>query len=82
MFIQITEMTELGGILVRKSINKAEVSRRTGISQSQFRELSLNPSARLRADITLAIDIESGDVFNELHSDLELEENGNYEINY
>ena len=52
-------MTRLGELLVKKSVNKAEVSRRTGINPSRLSELSLNPSTKLRADelylIALAI---------------------------
>lgn len=55
-------MTVLGLYLLKKSINKAEVSRRTGISTSRLSELTLNKSARLRAEelylIALAIDVD------------------------
>jgi len=52
-------MTKLGSYLAKKTVNKAEVSRRTGISTSRLSELTLNPSTKLRADelymIALAI---------------------------
>jgi DNA-binding Xre family transcriptional regulator len=55
-------MTELGLYLAKKSINKAEVSRKTGISASRLSELTLNPGAHLRAKelylIALAIDVD------------------------
>ena len=63
-------MTELGEFLARKSINKAEVSRRTGISQSRISELTLNPSTKLQAKelylIALAIDNDPGVVLIEV----------------
>lgn len=63
-------MTELGKYLNKKSVNKAEVSRRTGISPSRLSELSLNSSTKLRADeiylIALAIDISPGEVLEEV----------------
>jgi len=77
MAIQTTEMTELGEFLARKSINKAEVSRRTGISQSRLSELALNPSTKLQAKelylIALAIDVEPGEVLNEVCKNLKLQ---------
>jgi hypothetical protein len=53
-------MTELGLFLSRKSINRSEVSRKTGISKTRLSELANNPSTRLRVDelwlIALAIE--------------------------
>ena len=70
-------MTSLGLYLARKSINKAEVSRRTGISKSRLSQLSMNESTKLRADelylIALAIDIDPGEMFKEVFSHLKLE---------
>jgi DNA-binding Xre family transcriptional regulator len=55
-------MTELGLYLAKKSINKAEVSRKTGISASRLSELTLKPNSHLRAKelylIALAIDVD------------------------
>lgn len=69
-------MTSLGLYLAKKSINKAEVSRRTGISKSRLSQLSSNESAKLRADelylIALAIDVDPCEVFMELYSHLKL----------
>lgn len=54
-------MTRLGEYLAKKSVNKSEVSRRTGISKARLSELTLNDSTKLRADeiflIALAIDV-------------------------
>lgn len=70
-------MTKLGLYLAKKSINKAEVSRRTGISKSRLSQLSSNDTTKLRADelymIALAIDIDPCEVLNELYGDMELE---------
>lgn len=69
-------MTDLGLYLAKKSINKAEVARRTGISKSRLSQLSGNDSTKLRADelylIALAIDIDPGEIFKELFKDLKL----------
>ena len=43
-------MTEIGKLLDKKSVNKAEISRRTGISTSRLSELSLKSSTRLTAE--------------------------------
>ena len=69
-------MTDLGELLQRKSVNKAEVARRTGISKARITELSNNLSARLTAKelylILLAMDENPGDVFVKLHQNLKL----------
>lgn len=41
-------MTLLGLYLLRNSINKAELSRKTNISPSRLNELTLNTNSRLR----------------------------------
>jgi transcriptional regulator with XRE-family HTH domain len=70
-------MTELGLYLSKKSINRSEVSRRTGISKTRLSELANNSSTKLRADelylIALAIDIDPGEMFKEIYQDLRLE---------
>ena len=69
-------MTELGLYLAKKSVNKSEISRRTGISKSRLSELSLNGTARMRADelylIALAIDADPGEVLNTLFKNIKL----------
>ncbi len=78
MLFKMIQMTNLGLYLMRKSINKAEVSRRTGISKSRLSQLSSNKSTKLRADelylIALAIDIAPGEMFEEIFKDLKLEQ--------
>jgi len=71
-------MTILGEYLTKKSINKAAVSRRTGISTSRLSELTLNETTKLRADelylIALAIDVDPCDILKEVCGHLELAE--------
>ncbi|MDF4204351.1 helix-turn-helix transcriptional regulator [Maribacter sp. SA7] len=72
-------MTEIGKLLEKKSVNKAEISRRTGISASRLSELSLKNSTRLTAEelylIALAIDSKPADVLEEVCKHLKLEVN-------
>ena len=69
-------MTKLGEYLILKSVNKSEVARKTGLSKPRLSELTLNPSAKLRADelylIALAIDVNPGDLLETLCGNLEL----------
>lgn len=71
-------MTELGLYLAKKSISKAAVSKRTGISRSRMSELTLNTSTHLRAKelylIALAIDVDPCEMFKEIFKDLKLED--------
>lgn len=57
----IYSMTELGEILSKKSIKKADVSRKTGISTSRLSQLSRNETTNLKVEelylIALAIDV-------------------------
>ena len=70
-------MTTLGLYLAKKTVNKAEVSRRTGISTSRLSELSLKESAHLRAKelylIALAIDVHPCDILKEIYAGVELD---------
>ncbi|WP_212001179.1 helix-turn-helix transcriptional regulator [Chitinophaga sp. HK235] len=67
-------MTKLGEYLIVKSVNKSEVARKTGLSKPRLSELTLNPSAKLRADelylIALAIDVNPGDLLEALYGGL------------
>lgn len=69
-------MTELGEFFNKKSVNKAEVSRRTGINASRLSELSLNSKARLTAEevvlIGKAMDIEPAVLLMEVCKNVEL----------
>lgn len=70
-------MTELGLFLAKKSVNRSDVARKTGISKTRLSELSNNKRTKLRADelylIALAIDVEPCEVFNEICKNLKLE---------
>ena len=69
-------MTELGEFFNKKSVNKAEISRRTGISTSRLSELSLKVTARLTVEelylIALAMDVEPASVFKDICEKIEL----------
>lgn len=69
-------MTKFGEYLIKKSIKKAEVSRKTGISQSRLSELALNESTNLKAEelylIALAIDVEPNIIMHEIFGHLTL----------
>ena len=70
-------MTELGLYLTRKSVSKAEISKKTGISKSRLSELTLNSTTQLRAKelylIALAIDVDPCEVLKEVCGHLKLE---------
>lgn len=67
-------MTPLGTYLAKRSINKSEVSRKTGISKVRLSELTLNENTHLRAKelylIALAIHVDPAEMFLEIHSDI------------
>jgi len=69
-------MTELGLFLSRKSVNRSDVSRKTGISKTRLSELTNNASTKLRADelylIALAIDVDPCEVLKEVCKDIQL----------
>jgi len=69
-------MTKLGLYLAKKSINKAKVSRKTGISASRLSELTLKDNTKLRADelylIALAIDVNPAELLMFVCVDLKL----------
>lgn len=69
-------MTELGLYLARKSVNRSDVSRKTGISKTRLSELANNTSTKLRVDelylIALAIDVDPCEVLNEVCKGLSL----------
>lgn len=69
-------MTRFGQYLSKKSIKKAEVSRKTGISPSRLSELALNESTNLKAEelylIALAIDVNPSIILKEIFGHLTL----------
>ncbi len=70
-------MTELGLYLAKRSINKSDVSRKTGISKVRLSELTLNEKTHLRAKelylIALAIHVDPAEMFTELYKNVSLE---------
>lgn len=70
-------MTEIGKFLNKKSVNKAEIARKTGISASRLSELSLNNNTRLTVEelflIALATDTDPATVLTEVCRDIKLE---------
>jgi predicted XRE-type DNA-binding protein len=70
-------MTDLGEYLQQRSVNKAEVARKTGISKARITELCNNSSTRLAARelylIILAIGENPGDVFMRFFKNEKLE---------
>jgi hypothetical protein len=71
-------MTKLGEYLSRKSVNKSEIARRTGLSSPRLSELTINPKAQLRADelylIAMAIDADPCEMLKEICAELRLNE--------
>lgn len=69
-------MTKLGLYLAQKSVNKAEVARKTGLTKARMNELTLNERSHLRAEelylIALAIDVDPGDLLESLYGELRL----------
>lgn len=69
-------MTVLGEYLFKKSIKKADVSRKTGISTSRLSQLSNNEMTNLRVEelylIALAIDVPPVEILNKVSSHLKL----------
>ncbi len=69
-------MTELGLFLAKKSVNRSDVARKTGISKTRLSELSNNKRTKLRANelylIALAIDVDPCEVFNQVCKGLKL----------
>jgi putative transcriptional regulator len=69
-------MTEIGLYLSKKSVNRSEVARKSGISKTRISELTNNPKAKLRVDemylISLAIDVDPCDVLKEVCKNLYL----------
>ena len=72
-------MTKLGEYLARRSVNKAKIGQKTGLSRQRISELSLNDNAKLRADelylIALAINEDPAAMLMELYGHLALHEN-------
>lgn len=70
-------MTKLGVYLAQKSVNKAEVGRKAGLTKARMNELTLNERSHLRAEelyrIALAIDIDPCELLETLYKSIKLE---------
>jgi DNA-binding Xre family transcriptional regulator len=70
-------MTELGLYLAKRSVNKSDVARKTGISKVRLSELTLNDKTHLRAQelylISLAIQVDPCDLLKAIYGDVKLE---------
>ncbi|MEN3324449.1 helix-turn-helix transcriptional regulator [Mariniflexile soesokkakense] len=69
-------MTELGLYLSRRSINRSDVSRKTGINTTRLNELSNNTRTKFRVDelykIALAIEVNPCEMLKEVCKDIKL----------
>jgi|TARA_R110000822_G_scaffold310552_1_gene443991 DNA-binding Xre family transcriptional regulator len=69
-------MTILGKYLTDKSINKAEVSRKTGIGKSRLSQLSTKDNTNLKAEelylISKAIDSDPTEILEKIYGHLKL----------
>lgn len=69
-------MTELGLLFSKRSVNRSDVSRKTGISKTRLSELANNDRTKLRVDemylIALAINVEPSEVLAEICKNLTL----------
>lgn len=69
-------MTKLGDYLAKRSVNKAQVARRTGLTRARMNELTLTDTAKLRAEelylIALAINVNPGEMLRDMYQDLKL----------
>ncbi len=67
-------MTKLGIYLAHKSVNKAEVARKTGLTKARMNELTLNDRSHLRALelylIAIAIDVNPCELLENLFGEI------------
>ena len=72
-------MTELGVYLERKSVSKAGIAKKTGISKSRLTQLTRNESTQLKVWelqlIALAIDVDPCEILKALGKNVKLPEN-------
>ncbi|MHB1108641.1 MAG: helix-turn-helix domain-containing protein [Lutibacter sp.] len=69
-------MNELGLYLSKRSINRSDVSRKTGINTTRLNELSNNPKTKLRVTelykIALAIEVNPCEMLKEICKGIKL----------
>lgn len=72
----VPNMTPLGQYLAAKSVNKSEVSRKTGLTKARLNRLSMESTSHLRAEelvlIALAIGIAPTEMLNDLYKHVKL----------
>ncbi len=72
-------LTKLGLYLAKKSVNKANVARKTGLSAFRLSQLSINPKSQLRVDelylIALAIEADPAEILSAVCIDVALPQN-------
>ncbi|WP_202985635.1 helix-turn-helix domain-containing protein [Pedobacter planticolens] len=71
-----SELTELGKYLILKSANKAEIYRKTSITESRLSLLSNDPKTKLSGEelylIALALDVDPGDMAKTIYTGVKL----------
>tara|TARA_R110002096_G_C14658584_1_gene727338 strand:- start:10233 stop:10454 length:222 start_codon:yes stop_codon:yes gene_type:complete len=69
-------MTKLGLYFAKKSINRSDVSRKTGLSKTRLSELANNENTQLKVRelylISLAIDEDPSELLKEVCKDIKL----------
>lgn len=69
-------MTNLGLYFTKKSINRADIARKTGLSTNRLSTLSNSDKAVLTLEefylICLALDVQPGEFINIIHPDFKL----------
>ena len=69
-------MTKLGIYLAQRSVNKAEIGRKTGLGRHRIGELCNNESSRLNVEelykIALAINVDPGEMLKDICKDISL----------
>ncbi|RKR84116.1 putative transcriptional regulator [Mucilaginibacter gracilis] len=72
--MQKETLTALGLFLAKKSVNKADVARKTGLSPFRLSQLSINPKTYLRVEelylIALAIEVSPSDLLEAVCKDV------------
>ncbi|PZR07477.1 MAG: DNA-binding protein [Flavobacterium psychrophilum] len=72
----MAELTKLGEYFERKSVNKASVGRKTGLSKNRLTSVTTSETARLMVEelylIALAIEVDPGELLEYVCEGLEL----------
>ena len=75
----MSDLTKLGEYFEKKSINKASVARKTGLSKNRLTAITTSETARLTADelylIAIAIEVNAGELLDYVCGHLTLREN-------